>query len=484
MKSIIFLVIYFAMIPFSFAIKTKVEGKAPGAEELSIRLYIWDDFISYKETLLLESKIDKNGNFSFDLDLHGGEVLTGFFRIMNFQSSEIFLTAGNNYQLSIDSFDYKDPNRIYIPHLSTIELHYQIINSDSTEINNMVHQFNVEYNRFFVKELNLVAGVRSQIMKRLPKSKVDCFQRAMEDKFKYTDNKFLKNYMEYSFAEMHLGFRTCGIECIYNKYLYRKPFLYDNIQFMTFFSEFYKDFIFSVSTKIPGKSIMRNINKSPNLSGILDSLGRDTLLKNELIREAVLLLNMRDWYSNPYFSKENLIGLMEDYAKNTKFDFQERIAKNLVYILTEYQSGKLMPEFTFKDINGPEFNNDSLKDKPTYILFFTTWSKPCLSELQTLNKLEETWGDSIRFVGVNMDEEPLKLYYFLDDNTFNFPIYHFDNNYVLAEELSLDAFPYGMLIDENGKYILHTAYLPSEGINEYFQKMFAPPKEKEINIGN
>jgi hypothetical protein len=41
-----------------------------------------------------------------------------------------------------------------------------------------------------------------------------------------------------------------------------------------------------------------------------------------------------------------------------------------------------------------------------------------------------------------------------------------------------------MLIDEEGKYIMYNAYLPSEGIHDYFKLMFAPPVEKEIDIGN
>jgi len=267
-------------------------------------------------------------------------------------------------------------------------------------------------------------------------------------------------------------------------YLYRKPILYDNIQYMTFFSQFYQDFIFTVSKKIPGNAIMRNINLYPNLNHILDTLGKDTLLKNELIREAVLLLNMRDWYANPYINKKNLLKLMQDYARTTKFDLQARIAKNMIFMLTRFQEGKLVPEFHFENIDGEVFTNDSLNSKPTYIMFFNTWSKPCLSELQAMDQIEKLWGDSVRFVAVSMDQEPLKLYYFLDEHSFSFPVFHYGNNYLLEEELSLRSFPHCMLIDENEKYIMHTAYLPSEGIHEYFQKMYAPPEEKEIDLGN
>ncbi|MBN2729864.1 MAG: TlpA family protein disulfide reductase [Bacteroidales bacterium] len=484
MKSIIFLAIFLCMISYSHAIKTKVEGKVPGAENLDLRFYVWDDFITFKETLLMNVPINSKGEFEFEIDLHKNEVLTGFFRIMNFQSPEIYLEAGKEYDLDFDTFDYKDPNRIFIPHMTNLEISYHINNIDSTSVNFLIQMFNIDYNMFIVNELNLKPDIRSQIMYRLPKSKVDSFVNTQELKYKNFNNDFFKTYMNYTFAEMHLGFRTCGIETIYRDYIYKKPIQYDNIQYMSFFTQFYSDFIFSVSTKINGRAILRIINSKPDLNGIIDSLGRDTLLKNELIREAVLVLNMKEWYSNPYFSKENLILLMQEYIKNTKFDLQARIVKNLVFLLTRYQKGNLMPEFSFKNIDGPEYNNDSLIGKTSYILFFSTWCKSCWGELEVMEKLFHEWSDSINFIAVNMDNEPLKLYYFLDEHSFSFPVYHFDNDYILAEELSLESYPHSMLIDKEGKYIMYNAYLPSEGIHDYFKLMFAPPVEKEIEIGN
>lgn len=483
MKTVIFLAIFFTILPFGHGLNTKIEGQAPGAENLKIRFYIWDDFITFKENLLLQSEIDDKGHFSFEINLHPKEVLTGFFRIMNFQSPKIFIEAGKDYKLAIDTFDYKDPNRIYIPHLSNIKLNYSLVDEDSSDINALIKAFNIEFNTFFEKELNIIPGVR-QIARRLPKSMIDSFEIAMNEKFKYADNTFFRNYMKYTIAEMHLGFRTCGMEYIYRMYLYRQPILYDNIQYMTFFSQFFQDFIFTLSKNIPKIAIIKNINHYPNVNHILDTLGRDTLLKNELIREAVLLLNMRDWYTNPYINKKNLLKLMQDYINITKFDLQARIAKNLIFMLTRFQKGNPMPEFRFKKLDGNIFCNDSLKDKPTYIMFFTTWSKSCLSELQVMNKIKELWGDSIRFIAVSMDQEPLKLYYFLNEHKFSFPVFHYDNDYILEEELSLTSFPHCMLIDEEGKYIMHTAPLPSEGIHDYFQKNYASPEEKKTNTRN
>ena len=204
---------------------------------------------------------------------------------------------------------------------------------------------------------------------------------------------------------------------------------------MDFLSNYFSDFIFGVSKKIQPYDIVSNINIKPNLNGLIDSLGKDSMLRNEQLREMVMLMNMREWYSYKAINQDSLIKVLSLYATKTKFDIQSKIAKNLIYMLTRFNKGNELPLFKFKSIDGDVFTNDSLKNKYTFLLFFTTWSKPCLSELLVLNELQKKWGDSIRFVGVAMDWEPLKLYYFLEDNKFNFDIYHFDNDWFWPKTL-------------------------------------------------
>lgn len=484
MRSIFVLVIFILFIPSAIALKTSIKGTASGAENLQIRLYTWDDFITYKEILLENTDIDSAGNFNITINMHKGEVIMGFFRIMNYQSSEIFLCAGKDYEIKLDTFDYKDPNRIYIPFMSKIELNYQFSNLDSTDLNYLISSFNIKLNEFIIKTLNISSTDHRQVIKRQPRSKIDSFARAISKEYAQINNNYFNIYVEYAIAEMHMGMQSSSKERLFNNYFYKKSIHYENIQYMNFFNQFFSDFIIGISTKIAPSDIYINTIERTNLYGLIDSLGKDPMLKNELLREAVLLLNMKDWYSNLLFNKDKLLKLMKEYARYSKFDIQTRIAKNMIFLLSRFHKGNIAPDFTFKDIDGNYFNNDSLKEKATYMIFFSTWSKACLSELLALNKLATNWSDSIRFVGISMDNEPLKLYYFIQDHKFNYPIYHFDNNYMLAEDLSLQSFPHAMLLDNKGRYITHTAYLPSEGIHEYFQLLYSPPKEKDLDIGN
>ena len=69
-----------------------------------------------------------------------------------------------------------------------------------------------------------------------------------------------------------------------------------------------------------------------------------------------------------------------------------------------------------------------------------------------------------------MDFEPLKLYYFLQENKFDFPIYHFGGDWVMAGKHRLLSFPHCMFIDKKGNYINYLAASPSRNAEVEFIK--------------
>jgi thiol-disulfide isomerase/thioredoxin len=454
-----------------FAAKTTIKGYAPGAENLEVRLYKWDDYISFREVLLAHTIVDSTGHFNFTLDVYDKQVIMGFFRIMDFTSPEIYIPASKTYQLEFEKFDYKDPNRIYVPLLSSVSLKYTLKNNDSTDINSLIGKYNYDMSNFLMKLSGMHEGMQAKSIMRPPKAKIDSFSTAMNAKYKSVNNDFFKIYYSYSIANLQLTTYAHSKKYLFDEFLYKRPIFYDNISYMDFFSNYFTDFIYGVSKKIPPFDIKLNVNIKTNLAGLIDSLGKDTLLRNEQLREAVLLLNIRDWYTSITFEQDSLIKILRTYSKTTKFDLQGRIAENLAFMLTRYKSGAMLPKFEFKSIDDLVFTNDSLINKYTYLVFFTTWSHACLSELKVIEQLQENWSDSIRFVAVSMDREPLKLYYFLQENKFSFPFYNFNGNYEVAEQLNIRTYPHCMLLGKDGSIINYCTPIPSEGVVELFEKV-------------
>lgn len=447
----------------SFCATSIIKGEAKGAENLSIRLYVYDDFISNKEKLLKTAKIDSTGRFEFKIDnIYDRQVIPCFFRIMNYNCSGMFIESGKTYNIKFEYFDFKDPNRIHIPLLSKINVPFALKDTSKNELNNLISSFNYDYDNFVASTFG-----SGRLAAKTHRAKIDSFMKAETEKYANVSNEFFKNYLVYSIANLELSLKAKSRKYIFDNYFYKKPILYNNAAYMELFSNFFSDFILT-SKDIQPNDIFSNVNKKIKLNAILDSLGKDSILRNELLRETVLILNIRSWYSQKEFKSDSLLKLLDIYAANTKFDIQENIAKNLKFILTRNKNGNKMPEFSFKSIDNDVFNNDSLANKYTYFVFFHTWSKSSLSELLAMNKLHSAWKDSIQFIGVSMDYEPLKLFYFLQENKFDFPIYHFGGDWVMAENIGLLSFPHYMFIDKKGNYINYFAASPSRNVEAEF----------------
>jgi thiol-disulfide isomerase/thioredoxin len=231
------------------------------------------------------------------------------------------------------------------------------------------------------------------------------------------------------------------------------------------------------------QDINEHIHRKVNYLALLDSLGRDTLLKNEVIREMALILNAKKWYSSRtlYFNQDSILKLLEQEKKHTRFDLHAMIIDNLLFMLTRYRSGQPVPTFQFLSLDKKPFSTDSLRGKYTYLIFFTTWSKACLQHLKVAEEIQKKWKDSLQVIPVSVDLEPLSVHFFAREKKLNLTFYHFNGDYVGLEKLSVVSYPQCMFIDKNARFIQHVALCPAEGFDAFLTSFFEKrkPKEKE-----
>lgn len=444
---------------------TVINGKAPGAAGLLIRMYTTDDFISQREIKLAQTTVADDGSFKFSLKLHPGQVQMIVLRIQEHQTAELYLESSKTYSILLDSFDYRDPNEIILPYLSNVLINYQMLNCDSLDLNNLIAQMNFDFSSYLYKTFGM------NPIGRLPKSKTDSFCNSITNKYLRYNNAYLNNYVNYSLASFQFACANRSKQWIFEQYFYNKPILYDNVQYMYFFEEFFGDYIFGVSRHIQPYDIIVNVNKKVNLPGLLDSLGKDTTLKNEVLRETALLLNIRNWYQNKNLNRDSLVELLHDFRKTTKFDIHRRIAENIEFMLCRYELGEPAPDFELLSINNDTFKLKDYKGKYLYLMFFTTWCRSCIGEFSAMEKLYETYNKDISFLAISMDKEPLKLFYFMQDRQSKLPMAHFGDNYDFSDAYNIRTYPFFILIDPAGKFVNYGALRPSEGIERRFKEI-------------
>ena len=103
--------------------------------------------------------------------------------------------------------------------------------------------------------------------------------------------------------------------------------------------------------------------------------------------------------------------------------------------------------------------------KPVLVNFWFTSCPPCRREMPALQRAFETYGEEVRFVGVNVQDSASAIRAFVDELGVTYEMLRdINGNLVVANGIS--AFPTTLFIDSNGRIVKQVAgELTSESID-------------------
>jgi thiol-disulfide isomerase/thioredoxin len=218
------------------------------------------------------------------------------------------------------------------------------------------------------------------------------------------------------------------------------------------------------------------VNKNKSYFEALDVLGNDTLLRNEVLREVVLLKTLDVLYSSANFNKKAVLEVLRQFSVSSKFEMHRQIASDLIETYNRFWKGMPATDFKLADTKDSIIKLSDYEGKPVYVNFFATWCKSCLDELELMKKLHEKYKDQVAFISISVDREFMKVFYLQRDHKYDWEFLHFNNDYDLLENYSVYSYPSFVLIDKDGKIIQCPAPNPSDNIEMTFEMLLAPPK--------
>ena len=453
-----FIFLFFLLISTSLiADETRVSGKIPGAGNKEIRIIAYTDQITYLDTVIAQQLIDPEGNFSIHLDL----TETIYTRLdIEYFNIELYLEPGENYTITTDSISFLGNFR---PYYKKELLNCNII-SGKNDLNNFISNFNISYNQFINDHFE-------EIYKRRKIDLIEEFKDSLQIKYGNVKNKYFQEYMRYKMASVYHAAMPTSQAKLFGEYFYKQPVLYQNIEYMYFFNQFFSQFLTSGSKEIKRADLLSTINYQNSFSALIDSLGKDTLLRNEVIRELVLFNGITELYHSPDFSKKSIINILNQAKTESKFPEHRMIAGNLIRSLRKLQPGTPTPGFSLPRLNGEMFNFPEQNNKPVYLSFMTTWSYACIAEMELMQKLYEKYKDQIDFVTVSLDQDTVVINKFVNEKKYHWTFLYNGDDYPLLYDYGIKTFPAFVLIDSNGKIVQYPAYKPSEIIEDTFQRM-------------
>jgi len=129
-------------------------------------------------------------------------------------------------------------------------------------------------------------------------------------------------------------------------------------------------------------------------------------------------------------------------------------------------SGKISPDFTFKDFNDKHTTLNNFKGKYVYIDIWATWCEPCKDELEPLQDLNKAFKNNIEFVSISVDylRDIEQWKEFITTNKLMGTQLIADNNWYsdFIRAYKITTIPRFILIDPEGKIIDAYAPRPSQ----------------------
>jgi thiol-disulfide isomerase/thioredoxin len=459
--SLLFLFVSISLI----ADETRVSGNIPGAGNKEIRIIAYTDQITYLDTVIAQQLIDPDGNFSFNLDL----TETIYTRLdIEYFNIELYLEPGENYTITADSISFQGNFR---PYYKKELLNCNIV-AEKSDLNKSISDFNMSYNQFINDHFE-------EIYKRRKKDLIEEFKDSLQEKYGNVKNNYFQEYMRYKMASVYHAAMPTSQAKLFSEYFYKQPVLYQNIEYMYFFNQFFSQFLTSGNKQIKRADLLSTINYHNSFSALIDSLGKDTLLRNEVIRELVLFNGITELYHSPDYSKKSIINILNQAKAESKFPEHRMIAGNLIRSLEKLQPGTPTPGFSLPKLNGEMFNFPGQNNKPVYLSFMTTWSYACIAEMELMQKLHEKYKDQIDFVTISLDQDTVIINKFVNEKNYPWTFLYNGDDYQLLYDYGIKTFPAFVLIDINGKIVQYPAYKPSEIIEDTFQRMIKESTKKE-----
>jgi peroxiredoxin len=437
-----------------------------------IRLAVSTDYITNTPRFVTSDTIDPQGRFELLTQADFTHPLT--LRVENV-FADLYVEPGKTYSVTLPEPSEKVAQFRDTDH----PINIGVISADPAELNALVFDYSALYNQMFIPDDNRFLS-RPAMFKR-----ADSLQKLCELRYKEVKNNFFKSYVEYSIASINASVSR-GENYLIKKYILQRPVLYDHSEYMHFFNACFRGYLNVVASQFKGESLYHLINVRSDKDQLDLLLKQDELLKNDTLRELVMISNLWDFYFSSEFVSDAVSNLVSQINVATNIRQHREITSSMLSFFNKMQEGSDAPDFAARTRDGKMGTLSSFKGKWVYLNFFSTRNTESLKEMPKILSLIKTYGHKVVFVSICVDDSLSAYKTFLKNNPkYNWNIW-FNSDPSLTETAREKYYVTGseayFLISNQGYLALSPAPAPSKGIQYRFNIIFKI-KEKTHKTG-
>ena len=456
-----FLLLIFFLLPFSILAQTVVlRGSVPEYKGEKFTFLSFSDQITYIEKEFCDCLVDENGEFSCSFETDKTQYI--FLRIGVYEAF-VFVESGKEYDLLFPEREDKTMADKLNPYFTPVQYHLGIENSSELELNYQLAFFNEIYslmlkdysNYLYNKDSKLIYNKERNLDVNGAISKVDSI-------FANVDIKFFNDYKKYKYASFRHLANQEKVKNISNTYYLNNEVLYENTAYMELFNQVYDEYFQYFGRTESGKKIFEDIGRYKSIKMLKETLGQDSILTNDTLKEMVVLKCLHDEFYNDRLSRSALLTVLDSLAIQTNIVEHQQIAKSIREKVTKLMIGFKPPEFDLFDKDSNLVSLDSFKGKYVYLGFCTSISYACIKEFEMLRSLYKNHKNHFEIVLICMDESLAQMKHFVERKDYPFTFLHYGNQFDVIKEYDIRAFPTYYFINKDGELSLSPAPSPDQ----------------------
>ncbi len=309
--------------------------------------------------------------------------------------------------------------------------------------------------------------------------RADSLKRLCDRRYGKLNNTYFKSYYDYSVATINASISR-GENYLISGYILGKRIQYGHYEYMQFFNACFAGYLNTVASSRKGQSLYNIINMKANYGLLNDFLKSDKFLKNDSLRELVIIKNLWDFYYNAEFAPDAIEAIVSEINQKTSIEEHKKITATMLSYFNKMQAGSPAPNIKGRTNAGTISELGSFKGKWIYLNFFSTKNNESLKEMPKIAALKKKFADKMVFVSVCLDDS-LKTFtnYIKTNPKLDWNIwYNYDKTISLTakETYFVTGTQAYFLINNFGYLAQSPAQSPSNGIEFKLNSIFKPAR--------
>lgn len=417
-----------------------IRGKAQHLASQEVRLFTIYDYFTEARTLLATTEVNGQGDFTLQ---HEPRNATYGILVANGLEYTIFLEPGRTYDVEI-----LPETELPLAFTGTI---------DTNELNFAIGRFNYDFSRFMAEsyELFLQGRLREPALKFIDSVKLA---------YANITSPYFKDYTEYRLATLEYSAGTKGPKKLFETYLYNRPVLYENAEYVYFFTQYYDKFLSDMKFREHHEVVNSIMRMGSGYAQLVKDLAGSGYVRSTEIAEPVAAYNILQLYYSGKYKREHLVNLLQEGLNNQENPVLASILQNMIHVITRLQNGSVAPPLAGKNTEGEAHSLADLQGKPVYLSFFNPDEPASILEITAIKPLYDKYKRDMHFVTVCSRCSYGQLQQFIDQNKLKWNFWILPGE--AEQQYELAGYPAFFIIDKTGVFFSSPAKSPSENVED------------------